>query len=742
MPRYRAIRRLGLAGALAAAALVAAQIVLAAPPSVTNLTITPDNTPEAGQSRTFTATAVDPDNDIARYEWDFDYDGTFTVDRSTTTGSTSFAYSTPGQRSVAVRVVDTAGDPAAGGDGSVDTSAPAVRPIDVAPPNQPPTAQVSCSPAQINQGDALNCTSSGSADPDGGIVSYEWRVDGGGFLTGGPTYSPNTTNLTPGNHTITLRVTDTDGATDTATSNAISVNAKPVADILAVAAAPPPPNLPADTQVNAQINQHPPTPTPLVGQRVAFDGSDSTDPGGSITSYAWDVDGDGFDDGTGNALVHVFPTPGTKTVRLRVLDAQNAEGIDQVTLRVNSLPTAGYITDDPTPVINQNVAFVSTSSDPDNDISSYAWDFDNDGQFGEAAQSPGIVCQNPQSPNASCRFDAAGTYTVKLRITDTGGISRTATRQLLIQASVPNAAFGFTPDAPVPAESVMFSSTSTATAGKQITGYEWDFSYDGTTFNREASGASVSHAFSSPGPKTVALKVTEAQPGGGPQTGGFDIFARTVTVNAPPQAGFHVAPENAFVGDSVTLSSTSFDSDGSLPRQEWDLDNDGQFDDANAAVVSARFGRPGTYPLKLRVTDSRGASSTASGRVIVQSRPVPPLQVLPGVEVEARFRLFARNTRVKFLRVRAPAGSKVSVRCLGKKNCPKRLTKMSKGPKKLQFKKLQRTFRPRTKLIITVTKGGFIGKQTTYTMRRRKPPIKRSLCLAPGAKKANACPSG
>jgi PKD repeat protein len=673
-----------------------------------------------------------PPGSISSYAWDIDGDGF--NNGSDPQETFSFA---AGEHTIRLRVTDS--------DGATDI---AQQQVTVA--NALPTAVISCSPAQVNEGEPVNCTGANSSDPPpGSIVSYEWRVDNGAFSQGGSTFSPT---LPPGNHTITLRVTDNGGATATATSTPISVNAKPVADILAAAAAPPPPSIPADAQVNAQINQQPPTPTPLVGQRVILDGSGSSDPGGAVTSYAWDVDGSGFDppDSTAAQFVHVFTSPGLKTIRLRVRDAQNAESVDTVQLRVNSLPEAGFITDDATPVINQNIALVSTSSDPDNDISQYAWDFDNDGQFGEAAQAPGIVCQNPQSPNASCRFDAAGRYPVKLRVTDTGGISRTATRELLIQNSVPTAAFSFGPNWPLPGEPVTFTSTSTATAGKQITGYEWDFDYQQAsgdpcaTFTADARGPSVAHAFSSPGPKTVGLKVTEAAPGGGPETGGCDVVADSLTVNAPPRAGFIVSPQEAFVGDGVTLSSTSADPDGRLERQDWDLDNDGQFDDANATVVSANFTRAGTYPLALRVTDLRGATSTATGQVVIRDRPVPPpppIPLLSGVVIEGRFLLFRRDTKVKFLRVQAPAGSKISVRCIGKKNCPKRVTKTSKGSKKLGFKKLQRRFRPKTKLIITVTKSGFIGRQTTFTLRRRKPPLRRDLCLNPGAKKATACPS-
>jgi YD repeat-containing protein len=399
-------------------------------------------------------------------------------------------------------------------------------------------------------------------------------------------------------------------------------------------------------------------------------------------------------------------------------------------------PSGDFTISDDVPQVGQTVTFTSTGvSDPDrNDPVTVTWNF-GDGQ-------------SDSGNSVSHAYSDPGEKTVTMTLTDSANETTTVPHTLRVNAP-PSASFVFATAGEGQGavadvgQTVNFNGSGSSDSDGTITRYEWDLDGNGS-FETNSDGPTVSRSYQSPGTVNVKLRVVDSD---GATSGVVirDVVVNvppTVTVNAPPQAVFIVTPENAFVGDTVTLSSISSDPDDRLMGQEWDLDNDGQFDDASAPVVSARFDSPGTYPLKLRVTDSRGASSTATGRVIVQSRPVPPLQVLAGVEVEARFLLFARDTKVKFLRVRAPAGSKVSVRCRGKKNCPKRLTKMSKGPKKLQFKQLQRMFRPRTKLIITVTKGGFIGKKTTYTMRRRKPPMKRTLCLPPGAKKANSCPSG
>jgi hypothetical protein len=46
-----------------------------------------------------------------------------------------------------------------------------------------------------------------------------------------------------------------------------------------------------------------------------------------------------------------------------------------------------------------------------------------------------------------------------------------------------------------------------------------------------------------------------------------------------------------------------------------------------------------------------------------------------------------------------------------------------------------------TRLVVTVSKPGFISKVTTITIRRGRPPSRSDLCIAPGARHPAACPS-
>ena len=63
-----------------------------------------------------------------------------------------------------------------------------------------------------------------------------------------------------------------------------------------------------------------------------------------------------------------------------------------------------------------------------------------------------------------------------------------------------------------------------------------------------------------------------------------------LTVNAPPTAAFNFTPANPDVGDTVSLNASAHTDDLALPNSgyAWDLDNDGQFDDALGADTPPR----------------------------------------------------------------------------------------------------------------------------------------------------------
>ncbi len=106
------------------------------------------------------------------------------------------------------------------------------------------------------------------------------------------------------------------------------------------------------------------------GTTVVLDGSASSDPGGGIAFYEWDLDDDGqYDDAAGAAAAFSSIAEGTFTVGLRVTDGGGAWDTGTATVTVNNVaPTANpdggaaFTTDKDTPLTTGNV--LANDTDP------------------------------------------------------------------------------------------------------------------------------------------------------------------------------------------------------------------------------------------------------------------------------------------------------------------------------------------------------------------------------------------
>ena len=103
-------------------------------------------------------------------------------------------------------------------------------------------------------------------------------------------------------------------------------------------------------------------------------------------------------------------------------------------------------------------------------------------------------------------FKAVGTFLVTLTVTDDRGQSASVSKNVTVAATAtPDAAFVFSPSAPVEGDKVFFNgATSTAAVGRTIVQYDWDF---GTGVQAPACwcGTSIAKA----GAYTVVLTVTD-----------------------------------------------------------------------------------------------------------------------------------------------------------------------------------------------------------------------------------------
>lgn len=95
--------------------------------------------------------------------------------------------------------------------------------------------------------------------------------------------------------------------------------------------------------------------------------------------------------------------------------------------------------------------------------------------------------------------------------------------------------------------------------------------------------------------------------------------------NNPPIADAD-GPYTGQLGQSITLDgSGSFDPDpnDSIISYEWDLDNDGQYNDATGTNPSFNCAAVGLHTIGLRVTDTHGVADTDASTVEVQEKQPP-----------------------------------------------------------------------------------------------------------------------
>jgi len=153
---------------------------------------------------------------------------------------------------------------------------------------------------------------------------------------------------------------------------------------------------------------------------------------------------------------------------------------------------------------------------------------------------------------------------------------------------------------------VTFTSTSTDADGT-IASQSWAFGDGGTS-----TAANPTHTYAATGSYNVTLTVTDDDGASHSVTKSVSV---TVPPNQPPVADFTAAAN----GSTVSFTSTSTDSDGTIEGWAWDF---GDLSPAGSgATTSHTYAAPGTYQVTLTVTDDDGATHEVTKSVEVAAGP-------------------------------------------------------------------------------------------------------------------------
>jgi PKD repeat protein len=533
---------------------------------------------------------------VASYAWNFGDSGTGTGVSPTHT------YTSAGTYTVTLTVTDNYG-----AQGSASTTAAISTPV-----NHPPVAVITGGPYTITAGAALQFDGSQSYDPDTGdsIASYSWDFGDGGTAAG--TAAPRYTYATVGPFTVTLSVTDTHGAHGSVTTMVTIQGVQPppqqaptpTADgqtTINFTFAPSGAFVPPGTIVTNQWQSQDVVFAPYGSAGYGFNLNVHTVMSFSGRNYIesdW-TDAFGNRSVTGDLLIafpipvnnlsfslldvaDTYPYPQRWTADVTVITngvsitmheyAYGSAGTIPVNLssypNVSSVYVSGLDNIDPFYLSNQplyydNFTFTytapsavftgapysgtvgkpvqfdgSASHDPGvaDSIATYAWDF-GDGVKGTGAK--------PTHTYAS-----AGTYTVKLTVTDNQGVTGSNQTQATITSASPPTAVPGGPYFGAVGAPMNFdgSASHDSTPGGSLT-YDWDFG-DQT---QPSSAAKPSHIYNSAGVYNVTLTVTNTS--GATNTVTTQATAISAVISNSYVTDLHspTTPNNANLGAEINF---------------------------------------------------------------------------------------------------------------------------------------------------------------------------------------------
>ena len=523
---------------------------------------------------------------------------------STATIVTSNAISTPATGLIAgtyvfqLKVVDIA-----------NLSSVATVTITVNPANQPPV--VSAGTAQTITLPVSSVTLTGTAaDASGTISSYLWTQVSGpntGAITNATSITTTVTGLIAGTYVFQLKATDNNNLSGTGT---VTITLNP-----AVANQPPVANAGASQTITLPINS------------ASLNGTQSSDPNGTITSYVWtEISGPSTATITGASTA--TPTvssliAGTYIFQLLVTDNNGLTGTAQVNIIVNPIsnqpPVANAGANQTITLPVNSVALDgSASKDSGGTIVSFKW-----------AQTSGpsqATIATSTSVTTVVNNLVQGTYTFKLTVTGNNGLTSSDAITITVNAAAtqpPVANAGVDQTITLPTSTVNLDGSASYAPGGTIVSYNWT----------KASGAgAVTITNSNTVKPTVSglqqgqyvFKLTVADNSGDSASAQVTVTVNPASVaNQPPLASAGNDTTIALPASSIILNgSASTAPSGNITSYQWvqvSGPNSSVVASADSVTTNVNGLTAGAYVFQITVTDNHGATATDTVTVTVMN---------------------------------------------------------------------------------------------------------------------------
>ena len=395
--------------------------------------------------------------------------------------------------------------------------------------NKPPIAIAGPDQVISLPTDSVSLDGSASSDPDGTINQWQWtKISGPTQLNLSTTSLPQikAKSLVTGDYVFELKVTDDKGLTAKDTVQVTVVSTTP-------SNRPPVARAGNDTIIILPTNT------------VSLNGGASSDPDNNITSYAWRKI-------AGPASFNIINPSAVQTqvadlvvgvylYELKVTDAGSLFSNDTIQVIVvsstqNNSPPVARAGNDTTIILPTNTVSLNggASSDPDNNITSYAWR--------KIAGPTSFNIINANAVQTQVANLVVGVYQFELKVTDAGSLFSNDTIQVTVVSSTPAnrppvARAGNDMNIILPINTVNLDGSASTDPDNNITSYTWTKVAGPATFNIiDANDVQTQVTSLAAGVYQFELKVTDA----------LGLFSRdtvSVSVNPFDPTGCNMQPD-------------------------------------------------------------------------------------------------------------------------------------------------------------------------------------------------------
>ncbi len=496
-------------------------------------------------------------------------------------------------------------------DKGVQGSDQAVVVVQPVPPNQPPNANAGADRNITLPINTLTVTGFGT-DTDGTISSYNWVQQSGPSTSAVTTPTQGSTqinNLAEGVYTFEFTVTDNDGANG---SDLVVITVFPAANVSPTA------NAGMDKTITLPLNS------------VSFTGI-GIDSDGTIASFLWEqVNGPSSATISGSAAANATMsnlTSGIYTFSLTVTDNDGAKATDQIGVTVdpeppNQPPAANAGPDKNLTLPANSTTLSGSGTDADGTIVSYLWNF-----VGGPGQGTSGVLDQPSIDLSSL---VEGIYVFELIVTDNRGATSIDEVKIFVDAQnqPPDANAGGDKNITIPTNSVTLTGSGSDPDGT-VDSYVWEqiSGPNSATFDNTFTPQTFLSGLIQ-GIYTFSLRVTDND--GVVDTDQVTVLVDPAPPNIPPVANVGADLEITLPINSVSISGSGADSDGTIASYNWSRisgPNSPTSTPTNQPAITFSGLIAGSYVLRLSVTDNKGAVGQKDVNVKVNPQPVnvPPV---------------------------------------------------------------------------------------------------------------------